>query len=98
MVAPSELVRRSWLERMLSVDPPLSGRLPNHEQRTILEMFASQAAVALHDFWERERSERLRRDAEHRWQVTFERSPIGAAIIDTDGTIKQVNDALTSML
>ena len=83
---------------ILSVDQPVSGRLPNHEQRTILEMFASQAAVALHDFWQRERSERLRRDAEHRWQVTFERSPIGAAIIDTDGIIKQVNDALCSML
>jgi len=83
---------------LLSVDQPASGRLPNHEQRTILEMFASQAAVALHDFWRREHAERLRREAEHRWQVTFERSPIGAAIVDTDGYLKQVNEALTSML
>jgi len=83
---------------VLSVDEPLSGRLPGHEQRTILEMFASQAGVALHDFWERERSEQLRRDAEHRWQVTFERSPIGAAIVDTGGRIQQVNDALVAML
>lgn len=83
---------------VLSVDQPASGHMPSLEQRTVLEMFASQAAVAIHDFRERERSERARRAAEHRWQVTFERSPIGAAVIGADGTIQQVNDALTGML
>src|SRR6185437_12151223 len=83
---------------VLSVDQPASGRLPNHEQRTILEMFASQAGVALHDFWRREHAEQRRREAEHRWEVTFERSPIGAAIVDTDGRIVQVNEALAAML
>jgi len=83
---------------VLSVDQPLSGYMPGPEQRAVLEMFANQAAAALHDFAERERSERAREAAEHRWRVTFERSPIGAAIVDTDGSILQVNDALIQML
>src|SRR3954469_737118 len=32
---------------VLSVDQPASGELPNAEQRTVLELFASQAAVAI---------------------------------------------------
>ena len=83
---------------MLSVDQPASGRLPGLEQRTVLELFASQAAVAIADFRARERSEGRRREAEHRWEVTFERSPIGAAIVGPDGTLAQVNDSLASML
>lgn len=83
---------------VLSVDQPLSGRLPGPEQRTVLEMFASQAAVALHDFRERERSEKARVAAERRWRVTFERSPVGAAIVDPDGMIQQVNESLAGML
>ena len=83
---------------VLSVDQPLSGRLPGPEQRTVLEMFASQAAVALHDFRERERSERARQAAERRWRVTFDRSPVGAAIVTPDGVIQQVNDSLARML
>jgi diguanylate cyclase (GGDEF)-like protein/PAS domain S-box-containing protein len=83
---------------VLSVDQPASGRMPSVEQRTILEMFASQAAVAIHDFQVRERSEAALRDAEHRWQVTFERSPIGAAIVDRDAAMLQVNDSLAGML
>lgn len=83
---------------VLSVDQPASGHMPGLEQRTVLEMFASQAAVAISDFRERERSERARQAAEHRWRVTFERSPIGAAVVGTDGVIQQVNDALTGIL
>ncbi|MGI8665226.1 MAG: GAF domain-containing protein, partial [Jatrophihabitans sp.] len=46
---------------VLSVDQPASGRLPNLEQRTVLELFANQAAVAIADFHQRERSETRRR-------------------------------------
>lgn len=82
----------------LSVDQPASGRRPGLEQRTILELFANQAAVTIADFRRRERSELRRRDAEHRWEVAFERSPIGAAIVNPDGSLAQANESLASML
>lgn len=83
---------------VLSVDQPAGGRRPNLEQRTVLELFANQAAVAIADSRARQQSETRRQDAENRWQVAFERSPIGAAIINLDGTLAQTNDALTAML
>lgn len=83
---------------VLSVDQPVSGLRPNLEQRTVLELFANQAAVAIADSRARQQSEDRRQDAENRWQVAFERSPIGAAIIGLDGTLAQTNDALTAML
>jgi diguanylate cyclase (GGDEF)-like protein/PAS domain S-box-containing protein len=83
---------------VLSVDQPASGRLPGLEQRTVLELFANQAAVAIADFRARERSELLREAAERRWEVAFERSPIGAAIVLPDGTLAQANESLAGML
>ncbi|MDQ1743951.1 MAG: hypothetical protein QOE23_2290 [Pseudonocardiales bacterium] len=83
---------------VLSVDQPASGLLPNSEQRTVLELFASQAAVAIAESRARDRAEARRWEAEHRWQVTFERSPIGAAIVGQDGELLQVNDSLVEML
>ena len=82
---------------ILSVDQPSAGRRPVQEQRTVLELFANQAAVAIADFRARQRSEGRRREAEHRWEVAFERSPIGAAIVNPDGTLAQANDSLASM-
>jgi len=83
---------------VLSVDQPASGELPSSEQRTVLELFANQAAVAITETRAREHAEARRWEAEHRWQVTFERSPIGAAIVDQDGQLLQVNDSLVEML
>jgi diguanylate cyclase (GGDEF)-like protein/PAS domain S-box-containing protein len=83
---------------VLSVDQPASGRRPSLEQRTVLELFANQAAVAIAEFRARDRAEARRREAEHRWQVTFERSPIGAAIITPDGELSQLNNSLAEML
>ncbi len=83
---------------VLSVDQPAGGLLPNSEQRTVLELFASQAAVAIAESRARDRAEARRWEAEHRWQVTFERSPIGAAIVGQDGELLQVNESLVGML
>lgn len=82
---------------VLSVDQPASGRMPSLEQRTVLELFANQAAVAIADFQARELSDSRRRDAEYRWDVAFERSPIGAAIVLPDGTLAQANESLARM-
>jgi diguanylate cyclase (GGDEF)-like protein/PAS domain S-box-containing protein len=83
---------------VLSVDQPASGQRPNLEQRTVLELFANQAAVAIMESRARDRAEARRWEAEHRWQVTFERSPIGAAIVSEDGELLQVNESLVDML
>jgi diguanylate cyclase (GGDEF)-like protein/PAS domain S-box-containing protein len=83
---------------VLSVDQPRSGRLPDVEQCTVLELFAAQAATAITDSTARLESETRRREAERRWQLTFEHSPVGTAIIDQDGQLVQFNDALLEML
>ncbi|HEX8095103.1 putative bifunctional diguanylate cyclase/phosphodiesterase [Jatrophihabitans sp.] len=83
---------------VLSVDQPASGQLPDLEQRTMLELFANQAAVAIAESRARDRAEARRWEAEHRWQVTFERSPIGAAILSESGELLQVNESLVQML
>src|SRR5262245_22192228 len=83
---------------VLSVDQPRSGRMPDVEQCTVLELFAAQAATAIADATARLESETRRREAERRWQLTFEHSPVGTAIIDQDGQLVQFNDALLEML
>ena len=83
---------------VLSVDQPRSRRVPDAEQRTFLELLAAQAAIAITDFRAREVSEQGRRDAERRWRMAFENSPVGAAIIKPDGSLSQPNDALARML
>ncbi len=83
---------------VLSVDQPASGHRPDFEQRTVLELFANQAAVAITESRARDHAEARRWEAEHRWQVTFERSPIGAAIVGQDGELLQVNQSLVGML
>ena len=83
---------------VLSVDQPASGERPNAEQRMVLELFANQAAVAIADSRARDHAEERRWEAEHRWRVTFERSPIGAAILSQDGQLLQVNQSLVDML
>ncbi len=83
---------------VISVDQPRSGRRPDAEQRTVLELFAEQAARSLFEAAARSRAEALRREAEQRWQLAFEHSPVGAAIVNADGTLAKVNDAFAAML
>ncbi|MGX7680537.1 putative bifunctional diguanylate cyclase/phosphodiesterase [Jatrophihabitans sp. DSM 45814] len=83
---------------VLSVDQPRGGKLPDLEQRTILELFAAQAAIAIADSRARQESEDRREDAEQRWQLTFDRGPTGAAIVDVDGRIVRANDTFLAML
>jgi diguanylate cyclase (GGDEF)-like protein/PAS domain S-box-containing protein len=90
--------RNGALIGVLSVDQPRSGRLPDVEQRTVLELFAAQAAIAIAEAMARAESETRRREAERRWQLAFEHSPVGTALVDQDGQLAQVNDALTELL
>jgi diguanylate cyclase (GGDEF)-like protein/PAS domain S-box-containing protein len=83
---------------VLSVDQPASGKQPDLEQRTVLELFAAQAAVAIADSRARRESDERRQVAELRWQLAFERSPVATAILNPDGTLSQLNDALVTML
>jgi diguanylate cyclase (GGDEF)-like protein/PAS domain S-box-containing protein len=82
---------------VLSVDQPHSGRRPDLEQQTALELFASQAAQAIVDTAARVRADARHREAELRWRLAFEHSPIGAAIVDSDGRFLQLNDAFVEM-
>ncbi len=79
---------------ILSVDQPRSGRHPDTEQQTFLELFAAQASLAITDARLRHEADRRREDAERRWQLTFEKSPIGAAILNTDATVSDANETL----
>jgi diguanylate cyclase (GGDEF)-like protein/PAS domain S-box-containing protein len=90
--------RSGTLIGVLSVDQPRSGRVPDVEQRTVLELFAAQAAISIAEAMAREESETRRREAERRWQLAFEHSPVGTAIVEKDGRLAQVNDALIDML
>ncbi len=83
---------------VLSVDEPRTGRLPDLEQRTVLEMFAGQAAKAIRDAQAREEADAARREVESRWRLAFEHSPMGTALVTADARILQANDALASLL
>ncbi len=83
---------------VLGVDQPRSGRRPDAEQLTILELFAHQAARAIGESAGRRHAEARQREAELRWKLAFERSPIGAAIVGRDGSLALVNDSLAAML
>jgi PAS domain S-box/diguanylate cyclase (GGDEF) domain len=83
---------------VISVDEPQSGRRPDLEQRTILEVFAGQAAKAILDAQERQSVEARRHEAERRWRLAFEHSPTGMALSSPDRTVLAANDALVALL
>ena len=83
---------------VLSVDQPSSGRHPDFEQQTILELFAAQAAKAIIDATAHQREEEQRRDVEVRWGLAFGSSPIGSVLVNPDRTASDVNDAFAAML
>ena len=83
---------------VLSVDQPRTGRRPDPDQRTVLELFAGHAAKAIRDAQARQLADAHRLDVEHRWRLAFEHSPTGVALVGPDGRIRQANDALVAML
>src|SRR3954447_18533549 len=83
---------------VISVDEPNSGRRPDRERCTILELFASQAAKAIMDAQDRQAGDVGRRQAESRWRLAFEHSPTGMALVSPGRGVIEVNDALVAML
>ncbi|MEP7019004.1 MAG: EAL domain-containing protein [Pseudonocardiales bacterium] len=82
----------------ISVDQPRSGRRPDIEQCTVLEVFAGQAARAICDAQARQIARAHRLEVESRWRLAFEHSPTAAALVGTDGRMTQVNDAFVALL
>ena len=83
---------------ILSVDQPRSGRRPDREQQTVLELFAVQAARAIADARTRVTVAAARRTSEQRWWLTFENSPIGTVLLSPDGRLLQCNNAFCELL
>jgi diguanylate cyclase (GGDEF)-like protein/PAS domain S-box-containing protein len=83
---------------VISVDEPRSGRRPDAEQCTVLEVFAAQAARAILDAQARQATDLDRREAETRWRLAFEHSPTGIALVTPNRGILEVNDTLVAML
>jgi PAS domain S-box-containing protein/diguanylate cyclase (GGDEF)-like protein len=83
---------------VLSVDQPRTGRRPDFQQCTVLEVFAGQAARAICDAQARQLAHDHRLEVESRWRLAFEHSPTGGALVAPDGRMTQVNDAFAAML
>ena len=83
---------------VLSVDQPRSGQRPDAQQRTALEVFASQAAHAISDAAARAEIEKTRATAESKWRLAFEHNPTPAALVSIDGSVMEANQALCSLL
>lgn len=83
---------------ILSVDQPRSGRRPDREQQTVLELFAVQAARAIADAGTRVTADAARRTSEQRWWLTFENSPIGTVLLSPGGQLLQCNNAFCELL
>ncbi|MGH3344361.1 MAG: diguanylate cyclase domain-containing protein [Carbonactinosporaceae bacterium] len=97
---------------VLSVDQPVDGRRPGPWQLELLEMFACQVAIALHNarlhqetlraLGGLEREQRALRASEDSFRQAFENAPSGMAMSslhDADrGRLLRVNDALCHLL
>ncbi|CAN5562551.1 diguanylate cyclase CdgB [soil metagenome] len=79
---------------VISVDEPRSGLLPDQEQRTVLELFAVQAAAVIA---EANRRTRLG-DEELLYRTVFERTPAPTAILQPSLDVLAVNAALGRQL
>ncbi|HEU4674402.1 MAG TPA: EAL domain-containing protein [Motilibacteraceae bacterium] len=93
---------------VISVDDPVDGRVPGALQRELLELFASQAAIAITNaglysrLREREASlaaslAEARRN-EEQFRVLFASAPIGMVLVDEDAMIREVNEAACRMV
>ncbi|MCU1491510.1 MAG: hypothetical protein JWM85_2915 [Acidimicrobiaceae bacterium] len=76
---------------VLSVDLPCSGRHPNLEQRALLEVFASEAALAIADAMR----EAELVDSESIFRSVFDRAPIPMAVLGDDLVMLRANDAFS---
>ncbi len=83
---------------VLSVDQPGSGRRPDAQQRSVLELFAAQAANALSAAQARRLSDAGSLTNAGRWQLVFENSPIATLVGGQDGTFTEYNDAFLSLV
>ena len=83
---------------VLSVDLPRDGRRPGELQREMLEMYATQAGIAIDNA---RLAERLR-ESEEAFRLAFENAPFGMSIVDfspaTAGRFMRVNEAMCRML
>ena len=79
---------------MLSVDLPASGRRPDDVQRALLEMFATQAGIAI----DNARLMARVRASEESFRIAFENAPIGMSMVDFSpenaGRFLRVNEAM----
>jgi diguanylate cyclase (GGDEF)-like protein/PAS domain S-box-containing protein len=78
---------------VLSVDQPASGRYPDVEQRTLLELFAAEAANALADALRRSRL----RDREVVYRRVFDEAPVPMLVTDVDLRIHRANHAFAEL-
>jgi diguanylate cyclase (GGDEF)-like protein/PAS domain S-box-containing protein len=83
---------------VLSVDLPRDGRKPGELQREMLEMYATQAGIAIDNA---RLAEKLR-DSEEAFRVAFENAPFGMSLVDftpgSAGRFLRVNEAMCRML
>lgn len=85
---------RGALLGVLSVDLPASGRRPDLEQRTLLEMFAAEAAAAIEVANARARL----LDQEILYRTVFDEAPVPAVIADAELNLVAVNAAAVELL
>ena len=78
---------------VLSVDCPRSGKHPDVEQRTLLELFAAEAAMAI--------SDALRQaalsDRELLFRTVFDGAPAPMAVADAAGVVLRANEAFANL-
>jgi diguanylate cyclase (GGDEF)-like protein/PAS domain S-box-containing protein len=83
---------------ILSVDLPEDGRRPGELQREMLEMYATQAGIAIDNA---RLAERLKA-SEESFRLAFENAPVGMSIVDFSpdrvGRFLRVNEAMCRML
>jgi diguanylate cyclase (GGDEF)-like protein/PAS domain S-box-containing protein len=73
---------------VLSVDLPRSGRIPDLEQRVVLELFAAQAGTAIAEARRKEEA----RDREAVYRSIFAAAPAAIAVMDEHLNIVDVNN------
>jgi diguanylate cyclase (GGDEF)-like protein/PAS domain S-box-containing protein len=82
---------------VLSVDLPSSGLRPDDVQRALLEMFATQAGIAI----DNARLMSRVRASEESFRIAFENAPIGMSLVDFNpedaGRFLRVNEAMARM-
>jgi diguanylate cyclase (GGDEF)-like protein/PAS domain S-box-containing protein len=83
---------------ILSVDLPRDGRKPGELQREMLEMYATQAGIAI----DNARLAQRLRESEEAFRLAFENAPFGMSIVDltpgSAGRFLRVNEAMCRML